>query len=762
MDKKPVDDKAVAERLDRYREIVTRLEAMATKRVAQRAPIEQRWIEDLRQYHGKYTEDVEEHLRRAERSSVFANRTRAMTRKLAARLADMLFPVDDRSYAVESTAVPALSAEAKEAARRAKQARQQAEQAAMQPPEGQMPAGPAGMPPQMGGNGGPPLDPAAEEAVALSLQEAAEEAKRRAARMEDEIDDVLQQSQYPQLARQVLRDGCKIGCGVVKAPVIGDRVRKGWQMQEGGGSSGEVQGQGAEEVGPDGFGFVASDGQPTVRRVDPWAFFPDMDAATLEDGEGILERHLLNPSGMRRFAAMPGVDKDAVRRLLKIGPKDYAPGYLASLDEIVGQKTDRAEPRYTVWEYSGPIPAADLAVIYGQKGDEEGLAEVGEDADPLEERMVRLWWCSSEVLKVGPYPLDSEEPLYSLFCIEPDESSPFGLGIPAIMRDEQRILNAAWRALMDHTAAAVGPQIVIDESQVTPVDGGYDVRGMKLWRRNKGAVASTPAFEQFVFDPAIRELSAIIELAERQADVAVSMPEIAQGEEPGTGVQQTATGTALLMSSANVVFRDIVRAWDDRITVPVIRRLYDHLMQHSPRDDIKGDYEVQARGASVLMAREMQGQNLFVLLQVLGQDPEATPGLKKQAVVRDILRSMSLSPDEYLPTEEEMEEAGAAPDPAMEQMNADMEMRLEELRLREAEIQMKAEIANLEAGARVEVARMNQETAMMQAAEKSNMTMEQLRAQIERDRLAADTSERKLAAEIGMRNQTGVSSGGAV
>jgi hypothetical protein len=92
------------------------------------------------------------------------------------------------------------------------------------------------------------------------------------------------------------------------------------------------------------------------------------------------------------------------------------------------------------------------------------------------------------------------------------------------------------------------------------------------------------------------EIAAIIDLAQKFADEETSLPQIAQGEQ-GTA-PDTVGGMSILMNSANTVLRRIVKQYDDEVTRPHIRRYYDWNMQYNEDEEIKGDFEIDARGSS--------------------------------------------------------------------------------------------------------------------------------------------------------------------
>ena len=105
---------------DAVRPIICELSAEIAKREQRRGPLEKRWLEDLRQYHGVYEKNIADILRNdAERSSAFINITRPKTNAWRARLGDMLFPNDEKNWGIDPTPVPTLTQDARRAAKQA-------------------------------------------------------------------------------------------------------------------------------------------------------------------------------------------------------------------------------------------------------------------------------------------------------------------------------------------------------------------------------------------------------------------------------------------------------------------------------------------------------------------------------------------------------------------------------------------------------------------------------------------------------------------
>jgi hypothetical protein len=112
-------------------------------------------------------------------------------------------------------------------------------------------------------------------------------------------------------------------------------------------------------------------------------------------------------------------------------------------------------------------------------------------------------------------------------------------------------------------------------------------------------------------------------------------------------------GMAILQSSANIIFRRIVKNLDDGIIAPTMRRLYDWNMQFSKKAEIKGDMQVDARGTSVLLVKEVQAQNLMLVVSQLMANPNIAPMIKAFPAVEKLFQAMMIKPSDVMITEDE-------------------------------------------------------------------------------------------------------------
>lgn len=737
----------------RLKSIVYRLEKDAEDCVNKKKAVEDRALSALRQYHGRYDEDTEGRLRaNPKKSKIFLNLTQPKTDAWSSRISDLMIPTDDRNWAIAPTPVPRLADDAKVAAKAALALSDQAKAAREQ--AGAEGADPNAMQQAMA------LQEQAEaaQAKASELRTVIDEARKRSDLMSEQIDDQLQESQYYAVIRDVIDDACKIGTGVCKGPVSGDRVRRGWKQKPVLNEMGQpvIGNDGNPVMGEYALEMSSGDDNPAIRYVDFWSFFPK-EARKVDEAEGVFERHLMTKKRLRALAQLPGFSEDAIRKLLKADPSKTLPSYLAQLRDISSANEQMTSDLYQVWEYHGALSADDMRDIAEAMGDDATLDDL-EDVDPLTEQNAIVWFCQGELLRFAIHPYDSGECIYSVFNFVKDEASIFGYGVPDIVNPTQRSAAAAWRAMMDNAGLTTGPQIVIDQDQLEPANGSWDIEPMKVWRTKVSGGADKRAFDAFNIPTMQAELAAIVDLSKKYMDETVQLPMIAQGEQ-GTGVTKTAQGMAILMNSANVIFRRVVKNFDDDVTTPLIRRYYDWNMQFNPKKEIKGDYEVSARGSSVLLVREMQAQNLMTLAMALGTHPKFAMMLKDRDMLKMIFKAHMIPTDEVLLSEEEIEaaltQAQAQQDAMAQAAQMDGKIKQEELALKRDTLDANIAMEEMRMHQAIKVAELARETQMMKMAETMNMKLDEINADLEKARMANESKERLLAGEAAMAQRTG-------
>lgn len=709
-------DRAPTDYSDQLSIIAGRLEKLAGDQVTAKALIETRWLEDVRAFHGVYDSDKMKSWQAAGQSTAFVKTTRAKTVTLEARLFDLIFPTDDRNWGIGPTPVPKLAAERVEAEQQAHSHAAAASEAVQngQDPTQSLAAG---------------NDQAARAAAAVDT---IDQFTKAAKAMQEEMDDQLVESSYPQEARDLIHDACLLGTGILKGPMVSESTRGTWM-----------------KIGDTHTLEQRDDARPLMKRVDPWSFFPDMSGLKIGQCEFNFERYLWSKSQLRKMVKTHGFDADAVRELLRErdGRRPVTSPSISNLvllRSLTDDSAGRITGRYVGWEYHGPLECEEIVTILRAQGRDEEADAYAEADDPLEEHRVIVYICEGQILKIAPeYPLDSGETLYSIFNIEDAEGSLFGYGVPRIMRDSGDALNSTWRMMLDNAALSVGPQSMIDKTQIAPADGDWVMRAKKVWLRIMAATqASAKPIEFFNVPNVAGELDKIIQLANVFIDLETGIPQPQQGEQ-GAHTTQTVGGMAILQNAANIIFRRIVKNFDDGIITPTMRRLYDWNMQFNPDESVKGDMQVDARGTSVLLLKEVQATNLMLIVTQLMANPNIAMMLKPYNNVQKLFQAMMIKPSDVMVTEDEYQKAMEAqaqqpPPPDAATINANA-------RIESAKIMAQTEQTRDQTT--LEIAKLRERTALIELSTHGDLTLAQLQTMLQAKEMDGQAKERMMVSE---------------
>jgi hypothetical protein len=543
--------------------------------------------------------------------------------------------------------------------------------------------------------------------------------------MRELIDDQLSEADYSAVFRDVIDDWTLYGVGIVKGPVTETCSHGAWVRDQTG-------------------SYTLAEGghiKPVIVRVDPLSFFPDPNATSIKDAEYVCERRLMTRSQMRKLASDPDINKRALREVLKAGPLESMPTvYNSGQTELTNIRNKK--DKITVWEWHGSLTAADVRQIANAYGD-EALSGLYADDDPLVDIPVVALVSNNQVLKLSPAPLDTGECVYSVVAYVRIENSIWGLSECDLIRDSQTALNSAWRSVLDNSALSTRPQLVVDDSVIQPTDGDFSITPGKVWRRTKDAIPPQfPPFELFKIEGFQNEILQMVATAKEFMDMESCLPAWSEPE-PGATPNNTAFGTAMMVSSANVNFKRLLKNFDDDITKPIIRRFYQWNMQFSPDETVKGDMRVIAKGSTSLMAREMRGQTIMAMMQ-FGQQPNLAPLIKQDELLREAFRANMLDPDRFLKSEAELQQDAEAA--AQQGGMVDPALQRDELKA-----QTQLQLAEIDSNTRLQLADITRETAMLKLSSDLNISMADIEAMLTNAQAERDHKERSQAAETAFK-----------
>jgi len=642
------------------------------------------------------------------RSRVFLNITRPYVDAAAAKVADMLLPTDEQNWGLEETPIPDLMNYKQDAS-------------PVITPDGQ---------PVMAQDGH-------QVTVNEQIEQILEQAKEAAKKAERRIDDWLAECNYNSEVRKLIEDSARIGVGVMKGPFPTVNTRSKVK-KEGGLTSVETE------------TYLA----PASRAISPWNFFPDPSCGdNIHKGSHTWERDTLTRKQVRDLKDNPAYIHEMLDTVLREGPQlsfVKNPVVEKGRDDVSDKDT------FEVWYYYGFIEPEDMEVA--------GCTCDSDRAVPALVVMINnhVVMAAENPHKDGAFP-------YDVMPWQRRIDHWAGSGVSRQMRTPQRMLNAATRSMMDNAGMSSGPQIVARRTAIEPANGVWEIAPKKLWfalDEYEGPVRD--AFEAIDIPSRQADLMGIIQFAQKMGEDVTGLPMLLQGQQGAA--PETVGGMQMLNNNASTVMRRIARTFDDNITEPHIRRYYQWLLDDPdvPEEE-KGDYKIIARGSSALVERDIQNQTIA---QMGAMVLNPAFGINPKLWISEYFKSQRLDPNSFMFTEEELQQMqeAAAQNPPQDPATVRAQTQLQIAQVRQQgemekvqvnqqsdmqELQFKAQEAERDRQHERDMRNMEYQMKMMEFAEKRNITLEQVKAQLadtalkERNRRDMFVAEKNLALQTG-------------
>lgn len=689
--------------------------------------VDKRWIEDEDQYNAKdniakqasqMMTSVEQgypvttQMAKPHRSTVYIGMTRQKTNAAEARISDILLPTDDRNWGIKPTPKPKLMAMSRDT--------------------------------QMAGDretGQPLMHPETGQPLAMRdiARASLEIARKKAEAMQLEIEDQLVECDYNGELRKVIHNAARLGTGVIKGPIVTNRTRKAWQPYK------DMQGNTIHQLD------IVNEVTPASFSIDPRNVWPDPGCGdSIHNGKGIYEREQMTSRQVRDLAKQPGYMKEQIRKVLEEGPKKSVTFQELKDDD----QRDIARDVYEMWSYWGDVDYDDLEAAGIKLGDKDELRAVS----------ACVVMINSTIVKAYLNPLEGGELPYDFYVWERVADSVWGYGIPYLMRAQQKVLNAAWRQMMDNAGVSSGPQIIVKAGAIQPADKQWQLSARKIWFATDEVDDVRKAFTAVEFNSHQVELSGIIKMAMELADMETGVPVLMQGEKGAA--PDTVGGMQMLMNSANVVLRRLVKQFDDMVTRPHIRRYYDYNMMYNDDEEVKGDFSIDARGSSALLIRDIQNQ-AFLNLLAAGANPVYGVYLDTQKLFEKALQAQHIDPKDVFKSEEELEKIkeqqknpqAAPPDPALAVAQLRGQIEMEKAKAQNqgdmAELQVRQAIAQQDGEIRMAEMQLTREIEMLKMANTQNLTLEQIKAKLADTAMRERGKKELYAAEANLKMTTG-------
>ncbi len=694
----PEEEEQTAERIKMFAASLVKKRNVAIEARAT-CGIEQIWKEDELGFEGRdlasmrtsmidyamQTAPVDRSSKSPNRSQVVINIIRPKCETAEGRFSDIQLPTDDRNWGLKITPKPEMSAAMKD------------ERPAMHK-ETQQP---------VLGDGGQPV-PIKE--IARSDKERAEESMSK---MQVTIDDQLTECSFNGECRKAIQNAVRLGTGILKGPMVVKDIKKVWRKVEDGETTVRVL-------------EATEDTRPASRSIDPQDVWPDPECRDdIKRAAFIWERRAITPRELRDVATVKGYFKEEIAKVLQEEPSRLTVAMPKENEYLVRYITGTRGSSYELWEYNGDVDKSDLEAM-------------GCDCSGTNALFPSMTACvimvNDHVIKVTLSTLDTGALPYDFFVWTKRSGVPWGIGVARELMWPQRVLIAAWRAMMDNAGDSSGANVVVGAS-VEPMDGKWEITGKKLWKSTDETLRIDKQFGQFQIENNQSELQAVIELALKFADMESQLPMLFSGEKGE--LPETLGATNIMVDSANVALRSRVKLWDDNITRPHIGRYYDWNMQYNEDDEIKGDYKVDPRGTSILLERDQEWQTMKDVLTVR-QDKELSSMIDWKKAIKKFFAARKadilLPDDKIAENEEAMKKQPPPQDPVLQVAQLRAEGELKKVQVVQQtdieEMNWKASQAALDRQQEMQLKLLDRDIKAMELSATSGIALDKIKAEL--------------------------------
>jgi hypothetical protein len=595
-------------------------------REAKEAEIHERMLKCLRQRAGTHDPDIAAAIKAKGGSNVYMMLTDEKCTATESWLEDILLPPDDKPWMIAPTPVPDLPGHILQQIQMKVQEQAQLFyiRHGIHPSEQDMAV-------------------VMQEIVGKTYSEMCKKARKEAERIEQEINDILQEALWHHALKEFLYYFVTFPVAYMKGPVLRKKPVLKW-------------GPG----GPEAMESVVKE----YEVPSPMDIYPSPGARNIDDGY-LIERHILTRSDLYALIGTNGYDDDAIREVLR---RRGSGGVKSSWLWVEDNSRDILEGRHR--KEIDPEDRIDALQFWGSVSGEK-LMEWGGwpeqdwvNLDPERNYETEVWLIDDLVIKatINPDPLGrkpyfkaSFRELYGQF---------YGKALPEVIRDSQLICNAAARNLVDNMAIASGPQVGVDAS-VMPA--GEDYTMIYPWRvwpfdLQKNSLNQRQRDPVWFFQPQslANELMAVYEKFSMEADTKSGIPRYSYGHKETGGPISTATGFSMMMNNAARGIKKVVRNIDFGVISPSILRLYTWLMLYDEefRAQHEGDINIIARGSSALVVKEQEQMRLLELLQIVINSSDlkllaGLPGVGR--IFNKAVKNMNIGMEGIIPTDHELE-----------------------------------------------------------------------------------------------------------
>lgn len=658
-----------------------------TRNYRARSVLDQRLLSCLRARRAEYSPEDAARYSNGGSSPPYLPIAAVKMRAAESAITELVMPVDDRPWGLETAPIPELSDELVQKV--IYNSIQQAQNAMVQFAQ----AGNGSMSPEQFEA---TLKTVLDKLYLDTMKEENKEARLRADRMENVLETRLREGNYYEAMKQFIINLTTFPTAVLKGPVVRFKQKIVW---------------GKDPSKPK----VVNEPVLWWEAPSPFDCYPAPQSESAQFGSFFCRLRMTKPQ-MQNLIGLPGYDEQAIRFLLAQENIGILTGTIATDNvrrSIEGETGEVYKPDYFVdaLHFNGAVQGKVL-IMHGMSSEIDDPEKFYEISAILVDNTIIFCEINDDPLGHRPYWSTSFDEVPGSF---------WGNSVYELMADCQGMMNASCRALNANMGLASGPIMGVDISKLASGEDPKTIAPLSVIQLDgsrSGDPDLTKALVFFQAEDRITSHMQIINLFYEMSDDMTNIPRYMYGNQNQQGGAATSSGMSMLMGQSAKGIRNIVYNIDNKVIAKTLEAAYVWEMIYGTDEMTKGDCRVIARGSMEVMAREHLLSQAIQLLQLT-----STPtylnilGMKGQrALLEEIIDLLGFDKYDILPSEDELlqmiqQQASQPPQPSPnETLKAQTEIQRENIKaqtsLKRENMKIKAQQSNMLMKARLEIEKM--------------------------------------------------------
>jgi len=389
--------------------------------------------------------------------------------------------------------------------------------------------------------------------------------------------------------------------------------------------------------------------RPTVENPGVWSVFWDLETPDHQKGQGVIVREMMSKGRFISLMERPGYDKKAIGQIAD---------QFKSMDEASAEEDDSQGPvreQYNkrkrvipVYTFMGRVP-----IKYLKKYDGESAGDLrrldGAEAE------IQCIVAKGKTPLVIWAPRINPLPYRNIYKAEwerlPHEAG--GVGLPENIEDSQMIVNGLTRTMLDNKALSSNLLMWWNPRNLAPGQNKSLYPG-KAFETNENVDDVHKALGFYSPPDITGNTPKLIEFFRQFADDESGLARTLEGQK--MDARTTAYEISKVTESGNKMIGGTVSNHDEGHITPLVTGFYHWHMLTNPREEIKGDYTPRAKGWESYLEKAERGQNIMELMKLSLSSEYTAQFTKVLRFLREAARAYDLDPDNFYPTDKEVDE----------------------------------------------------------------------------------------------------------